>query len=138
VMEHLDDPETVFGEISRVLKPGGILLFKTPNRNHYMPFIAQLTPHRFHQFINKLRGRDSDDTFPTRYLSNSVEQVTALAAKTGLEVGDIQRIEGRPEYLRLTFVTYIFGLLYERIVNISPLLSRYRILLIAQLRKPPS
>lgn len=138
VMEHLDDPETVFGEISRVLKPGGILLFKTPNRNHYMPFIAQLTPHRFHQFINKLRGRDSDDTFPTHYLSNSVGQVTALAAKTGLEVGDIQHIEGRPEYLRLTFVTYIFGLLYERIVNISPLLSRYRILLIAQLRKPPS
>jgi SAM-dependent methyltransferase len=138
VMEHLDDPEKVFSEISRVLKPGGILLFKTPNRSHYMPIIARLTPHRFHQFINKLRGRDSEDTFPTCYLSNSVGQVTALAAKTGLEVADIQHIEGRPEYLRLTFVTYLFGLLYERIVNISPLLSRYRILLIAQLRKPVS
>lgn len=136
VMEHLDDPETVFGEISRVLKPGGVLLFKTPNRSHYMPLIARLTPHRFHQFINKLRGRESEDTFPTCYLSNSVGQVTALAAKTGLEVGEIKRIEGRPEYLRLTFVTYLFGLFYERIVNITPLLSRYRILLIAQLRKP--
>lgn len=138
VMEHLDDPETVFGEISRVLKPGGIFLFKTPNRRHYMPLIAQLTPYRFHQFINKLRGRDSEDTFPTCYLSNSIGQVTVLAAKTGLEVSDIQQIEGRPEYLRLTFVTYLFGLLYERIVNISPLLSHYRILLIAQLRKPAS
>ena len=62
-MEHLEDPETVFGEINRVLKPGGIFLFKTPNRRHYMPLIAQLTPYRFHQFINKLRGRDSEDTF---------------------------------------------------------------------------
>jgi ubiquinone/menaquinone biosynthesis C-methylase UbiE len=136
VMEHLEDPKTVFAEISRVLKPGGILLFKTPNRSHYMPLIARLTPHRFHQFINKLRGRAAEDTFPTCYLSNSVEQVTDLAAKTGLEIVDSQRVEGRPEYLRFSFVTYLFGLLYESIVNISPLLSRYRILLIIELRKP--
>jgi hypothetical protein len=46
------------------------------------------------------------------------------------------RIEGRPEYLRLTFLTYIFGLFYERIVNASDRLARWRILLIAELRKP--
>ena len=136
VMEHLDDPKTVFAEIARVLKPGGVLLFKTPNRSHYMPLIARLTPHEFHPFLNKLRGREAEDTFPTCYLANSVAQTTELAAQTGLEVIDLKRIEGRPEYMRLTVVTYLFGLFYERIVNTTPLLSRFRILLIAELRKP--
>ncbi len=30
VLEHLSESEAVFGEVARVLKPGGILLFKTP------------------------------------------------------------------------------------------------------------
>ena len=136
VMEHLDNPEKVFAEISRVLKPGGVLLFKTPNRNHYMPLIARLTPHRFHQFVNKMRGRAAEDTFPTFYLSNTVVQVAELASKAGLSIVDIQLTEGRPEYLRMTLVTYLIGFLYERLVNFSPRLSCYRILLVAQLRKP--
>src|SRR5690606_13572805 len=32
VVEHLDDPAEVFTEVARVLKPGGLFLFKTPNR----------------------------------------------------------------------------------------------------------
>jgi len=67
VFEHLEQPELVLKEAMRVLKPGGRLLFKTPNRRHYMPLIARMTPHRFHQFVNRLRGRDEVDTFPTVY-----------------------------------------------------------------------
>lgn len=136
VMEHLDEPKAVFAEIARVLKPGGVMLFKTPNRSHYVPLLARWTPLRFHQFINKLRGREAEDTFPTHYLANSQAQVTELAKQTGLNVLKIDRIEGRPEYLRLTFVTYLFGLLYERIVNATSALSKWRVLLIAELRKP--
>jgi SAM-dependent methyltransferase len=136
VMEHLDDPETVFSEIKRVLKPEGILLFKTPNRSHYMPLISRMTPHGFHLFYNRLRGREETDTFPTHYLANSKAQVEGLAEKTGLELITVERIEGRPEYLRLSALTYAVGLLYERIVNALPLLALYRIILIAVLRKP--
>ena len=135
VMEHLFDPEPVFLEIQRVLKPEGVLLFKTPNRSHYMPFIARLTPHRFHQFVNKIRGRNIEDTFSTYYKANSFMQVCQLAKKTGFVSEQIDRIEGRPEYLRMTMITYLFGMIYERIVNSSEVFSRWRILLIAELRK---
>src|SRR4051794_53079 len=71
LLEHLDTPCAVFSEVTRVLKPGGVFLFKTPNKWHYMPTIARLTPFRFHQYVNRLRGRAQSDTFPTRYRANT-------------------------------------------------------------------
>jgi len=138
VMEQLDRPELVFREIARVLRPGGKLLFKTPNRNHYMPLIARLTPHSFHQWVNRLRGRHETDTFPTRYLCNSPAQVRRITAMSGLHIDSLELIEGRPEYLRITAPTYLVGLAYERLVNAMPSLARFRILLVATLSKPNS
>lgn len=136
VMEHIADPHGVYREICRVLKPGGRFLFKTPNKWHYMPLIARLTPLRFHQYINRIRGRSTEDTFPTKYLANSPGQIRELAKGSGLRVESIELIEGRPEYTRLTAITYLFGYLYERIVNRVSGLSVFRILIIGQLRKP--
>lgn len=136
VMEHLPDPQTVYREVFRVLKPGGRFLFKTPNKWHYMPLIARCTPLWFHQYINRKRGRHAEDTFPTKYLANSVAQIRALAERSGMRVESIESIEGRPEYTRLTAFTYGFGFFYERIVNRVPGLSAFRIVLIGQLQKP--
>ncbi len=136
VMEHLARPDEVFSEIRRVLRPGGRLLFKTPNRNHYMPLIARLTPHSFHQWFNRRRGRNEADTFPTCYRCNSRAQVRTLATRAGLQIEAIDLIEGRPEYLRITGLTYIFGMLYERLVNATSMLAGLRILIIATLTKP--
>jgi SAM-dependent methyltransferase len=125
----------VYKEVARVLKPGGVLLFKTPNKWHYMPTIARVTPHRFHQFVNRLRGRAEVDTFPTRYRTNTKGDVVHLADRAGFSVERIERIEGRPEYLRITWPTYLVGLIYERIVNSTSLLAPLRILLVGTLRK---
>lgn len=135
VLEHLERPVEVFREVSRVLKPGGLFLCKTPNKWHYMPAIARITPHRFHQFINRLRGRASVDTFPTRYLANSKGDVLNICRKSGFATLEVLHIEDRPEYMRISSVTYLFGLLYERIVNSTKLLSSFRIVLICVLKK---
>ena len=136
VLEHLDAPLAVYKEVARVLKPGGVFLFKTPNKWHYMPTIARLTPHGFHQFVNRLRGRAEVDTFPTRYRTNTKGEVLRLAAESGLTVERVERIEGRPEYLRMSWPTYLLGMLYERFVNSTRLLEPFRILLVGTLRKP--
>jgi SAM-dependent methyltransferase len=138
VLEHLPDPEKVFAEIYRLLRPGGIFLGKTPNKWHYMPLIARLTPHRFHRWVNKWRGREGEDVFPTLYRANTEGDICKLARSTGLAVNLISRIEGRPEYLRMSIITYLPGLLYERIVNSLTFLSRFRILLVIELQRPKS
>lgn len=136
VLEHLPDPEKAFVQIRRVLKPGGWFLAKTPNKWHYMPVAARLTPYAFHRYYNRLRGRHHLDTFPTRYRANTRRQIRSLAKASGLTVDRISLIEGRPEYLRINPMTYAAGIAYERLVNTSAALDFLRILLIAELRRP--
>jgi SAM-dependent methyltransferase len=136
VLEHLPEPEKVFSEVYRLLRPGGVFLAKTPNKYHYMPLIARLTPHRFHEWVNKWRGREGGDVFPTKYQANTEGDIRKLALSAGLKVNQIKHIEGRPEYLRMSFVTYIPGLLYERLVNSLSFLVRFRILLVIELQRP--
>lgn len=138
VLEHLEHPDQVFSEVSRVLKPGGIFLTKTPNRNHYVPLISRCTPHWFHQWVNKLRGRESEDTFPTFYKANTRRDTSAWATRAGLESERIRLFEGRPEYLRSMALPYLAGWTYERAVNLLPGLSRFRVIIVSELRKPDS
>lgn len=53
----------------------------------------------------------------------------------GLEIASLERIEGRPEYLRLSAPTYVAGAIYERIVNSTEMLAPFRVILIGHLRK---
>ncbi|MGE3313515.1 MAG: class I SAM-dependent methyltransferase [Planctomycetaceae bacterium] len=136
VLEHLAEPEQVFREACRVLKPGGVFLVKTPNKWHYVPLIARFTPHWFHALVNRLRGRASQDTFPTLYRANTPSAVAKIAASSELEVVSVNLTEGRPEYLRLTWPTYLAGWAYERLVNLTPGLDRFRVVMTATFRKP--
>lgn len=136
VFEHLESPQAVFDEVSRVLKPGGRFLAKTPNRRHYVPLAARATPHWFHQFYNGLRGRAAEDTFPTYYLANSPEDVERHARSAGLSIREVQLVEGRPEYLRLSSLTYLAGIAYERLVNAFEMLEKYRVLLVVEMELP--
>ncbi len=136
VLEHLERPAEVFREVARVLKPGGRFLAKTPNAWHYMPLIARLTPHAFHQWVNRWRGRGEADIFPTRYRANTPKTLCRLAQEAGLALDGCDLIEGRPEYLRMTAPTYLLGFAYERLVNGVPGLAPLRILLVAELVRP--
>ncbi len=134
VLEHLDHPREVFREVARVLEPGGWYLVKTPNKYHYMPAVAASTPQWFHDLYNKLRGRDPGDTFPTRYRANTPEALRRLAGDAGMRLESVSLVEGRPEYLRISPLTYPVGVAYERLVNSIDTFSKFRVLLVGEMR----
>ena len=57
-----------------------------------------------------------------------------LAAASGFTVERLDRLEGRPEVLRMTWPTYLLGAAYERLVNSWNGLALFRILLVGALR----
>jgi SAM-dependent methyltransferase len=134
VMEHIDDPVRFVDALSRVLKPGGYFLGKTPNRNHYMPLVARITPLSFHKWYNRKRGRPEEHTFPTYYRMNTPRRVKALFRNRGFEDPDIEMIEGPPSYLRINFLLYAAGWLYERVVTALGLAS-LKMVMIFSVRK---
>lgn len=136
VLEHVTDPAGFFSEVSRVLKPGGRFLAKTPNKYHYVTTIARLTPHWFHEMVNKWRGRQHEDTFPTVYLCNTRRQFLKLAENRSLQLERFQIVEGRPEYLRSNALSYLPGIAYERLVNCCSLMEAFRCVILAEMSKP--
>ena len=137
VLEHVQEPDGFFAELNRVMKPGAVLITKTPNFHHYMPIIASITPTWFHKFYNRLRGTSETDIFPTKYLINTKKDQYLFAQKHGFKITNIKFIEGRPEYLRISFFTYLAGFIYERFVNIFGL-DGIKILIITVFTKTSS
>src|SRR5262245_47611675 len=59
VIEHLETPSALFCEVRRVLKVGGKMILRTPNRLHYVVIGAALTPQLFHTGVAQwLRAQD--------------------------------------------------------------------------------
>ncbi len=134
VAEHLTEPDAVFRELARALRPGGRLFLLTPNRWHYVPLGARLLSQRMHVAFNRWRGIDAHDVFPTAYRANTAGRLRALAEGAGLTVERLERFETEPEYLAFHIAPYALGVAYERLVNrfeaLAPL--RVSLLLVAQ------
>jgi SAM-dependent methyltransferase len=97
VVEHLARPEVQFAEVARVLRPGGIFLFHTPNARNYQVRIAGLVPEALKSALAGLvEGRRAEDVFPTYYRANSDAQVRTLAGAAGLEVARLDHITTYP------------------------------------------
>jgi SAM-dependent methyltransferase len=118
VLEHLERPEMVFGEVRRVLKPGGHFVFLTPNLRNpllLMNRLAKPLPQLQRRIVPRLYGRTEADTFPVRYRANTEASIRALAMRCGLEVAELRAIAD-PTYLALNDLMFRASVMADRLL----------------------
>lgn len=138
VLEHLQEPEKVFHEFSRVLRPNGMVILQTPNRYDYVSLIANMTPFWFHRFIlARLLGREEEDTFPTFFRANTKSQLQSLFRQAHLTPVKMELFNQYPAYLMFSSLLFRLGVCYERLTSRYAALEQLRgwILPVAQKRE---
>ncbi len=136
VLEHLEEPESAFRELARVLVPRGQLLVLTPNRFHYVPLLASLLPRHWHRLVASGRGLALTEVHPTVYRANTPRRLRRLARQAGLRVAVLRLFETPPVYLAFHPLAFALGVAYERLVNRFEALAPLRVNLLAVFRKP--
>lgn len=101
VLEHLSRPFLTFQSIARILKPGGVFIFITPNGRHPLAWLnktlGQLGSFQG-RLVAKFYGRSADDTFTTHYRANTEVDLHRLAKEAGLALTALHTIPD-PTYL---------------------------------------
>jgi ubiquinone/menaquinone biosynthesis C-methylase UbiE len=135
VFEHLQEPESQLAEVCRILRPGGLLIFHTPNVWGYTTLIARRIPSFIKgKLLGFLEGRREEDVFPTYYRINSTRSIKQAGAAAGLELRKIRLIVSSGEFVMIP------PLVIPELVFIRILMSKsfrpFRTNIIAMLQKP--
>lgn len=137
--EHVTDPAGLCRELSRVLRPGGSLIFRTPNAWHYSTILARLIPDALHCGVIRWACNLPDqahDPYPVLLRMNTRPRCRKMLRAAGFDVNVLECVESAPAYgmsMRLLFYPM---LAWERIVNAGGALEDLRSVVICVARKP--
>ena len=129
VLEHIERPSNHFKEVARILKPGGVYCFRTPNLFHYVSLLSWTLPNCVHKRLaNRVRGLgpEAHDPYPCFYRTNNRHRIKALIRGTRLNESRLMMVEKEPSYGRAHALLFFPMFAYERLVNSSDLFADLR------------
>lgn len=115
VLEHMKNPELLFSECQRVIRPGGYLCLRTPNARGYVALFSKLIPNRFHNTVlNKIKERNNEkDVFPTFYKCNTINKIELMLNRHNFDYC-VSGYEAEPSYLSFSRFFYFLGVFHQR------------------------
>ena len=99
VFEHIEDPELVSAELQRILKPGGWICARTPNKYSLISLVTRLVHNSQHPMILSWAQPDRKmiDVFPTVFKLNSKRDIARWFPSETFD-SFIYRYEAEPSY----------------------------------------
>lgn len=115
VVEHLEQPDEFFAEAARVVKRGGYIALRTPNKLGYVAQVARMVPNRLHaRVLGRVQeGRKEEDVFPTLYRCNTVWALRRALRENGFDAV-VYGYEAEPGYLAFSRLAYRLGVWHQR------------------------
>jgi len=129
VVEHIENPDKVFKEISRILVPDGHVLIHTTNKFSPLVFAGKLIPEKIRMlFFKNVFGAKEQDVFKTFHRVNSFGEIKRIE---NFKIEEIYFVQDLNWTNRLVFlVLFIFNLFtkipgfYKMRTNIVVLLKK--------------
>jgi len=117
VLEHIADPPAFLAQCARVIKPGGLLCLRTPNRLGYVALAASLIPAGLHaKVLRKAQPtRQQEDVFPTHYRCNTVGKLKRTLRQCGFDAC-VYGYDAEPMYLSFSRLAYAVGVVYAKLM----------------------
>lgn len=112
VFEHIADPALVSGELWRILKPGGWICARTPNKYCLISLVTRLIHNSKHSRILRQAQpeRQSIDVFPTVFKLNNKRAITTWFSPDAFD-NFTYRYEAEPSYFFNNRVVFMLMLL---------------------------
>jgi len=116
VLEHIANPALISAEFLRILKPGGWICARTPNKYNLISLISKLIPNSAHSSVLRWvqPGRKSIDVFPTIFKLNSKRDINKWFQADAFE-NFTYRYEAEPSYFFNNSVVFALMLLINRL-----------------------
>jgi SAM-dependent methyltransferase len=117
VLEHIEDPEAVFAEMARVVKPGGLILMNLPNKWDYVSVFARLLGPLKSNVLKAVVPAAWDD-YPVFYRCNTRKALNRALRDLPLSVESFRPLPSEPACLKFFVPFFLLGCVYQFLIGI--------------------